>query len=265
VNGDLARGERRRESDGERLERKGVDTPITRRSFGSRSTETQGGVRTPFTGRNFARKVEMRSRDRGSRPKAALATGSYEGSLTMEGIPGSHEPSFFTVRWSRRPWRLPHRPVHAQSASRLRARGRPREREHARRCVSTGGKRKRRQGCQRLGPADTVGRQRPRSRPPPATEEREARVSEPGPPKRRERRETLSSPDKPRGSQNPRGAHAAKAAERSGNARGAGARSSRTGGRSRSDAFRVLPAARVARLGGGNSRALSQKEARSTV
>jgi len=83
-------------------------------SLGRRSAEAQGGVRTPFTGRNFARKAERRSRDRGSRIKAAFATGSYEGSLTMEGIPGSHEPSFFTVRWSRRSWRLPHRPVHGQ-------------------------------------------------------------------------------------------------------------------------------------------------------
>jgi len=83
-------------------------------SFGRRSVETQGGVRTPFTGRNFARKAERRSRDRGSRVKAVFATGSYEGSLTMEGIPGSHEPSFFTVRWSRRSWRLPPCPVHAQ-------------------------------------------------------------------------------------------------------------------------------------------------------
>lgn len=43
-------------------------------------------------------------------------TGSYEGSLTMEGIPGSHEPSSFTRRWSRRPWRLPRHPVHAATS-----------------------------------------------------------------------------------------------------------------------------------------------------
>jgi len=36
--------------------------------------------------------------------------------------------------------------------------------------VSTGEKRERRQGCQRLGRTGTVGRQRPRSRSPPATE-----------------------------------------------------------------------------------------------
>jgi hypothetical protein len=54
-------------------------------------------VRTSSTGRNFARKAERRSRDRGSRIKAVLATGSYEGSLTMEGIPAvtSHRSSRF--------------------------------------------------------------------------------------------------------------------------------------------------------------------------
>jgi hypothetical protein len=55
-------------------------------------------VRTPFTGRIFARKAERRSRDRGSRIKAVFATGSYEGSLTMEGIPAvtSHCSSRFS-------------------------------------------------------------------------------------------------------------------------------------------------------------------------
>lgn len=86
----------------------------------------------------------------------------------MEGIPGSHEPSCFTVRWSRQSWRLPHRSVHAQPSLRRDgvARGRVNIQEHVRRNVSTGGKRKRRQGCQRLGRNGTVGRQRPRSRSP---------------------------------------------------------------------------------------------------
>lgn len=54
-------------------------------------------MRTSSTGRNFARKAERRSRDRGSRIKAVLATGSYEGSLTMEGILAvtSHRSSRF--------------------------------------------------------------------------------------------------------------------------------------------------------------------------
>jgi hypothetical protein len=37
-----------------------------------------------------------------------MATGSYEGSLSVEGTSGGHEPSAFTSRWSRQPWRLPH-------------------------------------------------------------------------------------------------------------------------------------------------------------
>lgn len=127
----------------------------TRRSLaaqdGRRSAEAQGGVRTSSTGRNFARKAERRSRDRGSRVKAVLATGSYEGSLTMEGIPGSHEPSFFTVRWSRRSWRLPPRLIHAQPTLSPTRRGADRVNERARRGVSAGEKRERRQGCQRLG------------------------------------------------------------------------------------------------------------------
>ena len=147
------------------------ETMSTRRSLaaqdGRRSTETQGGVRTSSTGRSFARKAERRSRDRGSRIKAVLATGSYEGSLTMEGIPGSHEPSFFTVRWSRRSWRLPPHLVHAQPSLSPPRRGVDRvNTEHARRGVSAGEKRERRQGCQRLGRTGTVGRQRPRSRSP---------------------------------------------------------------------------------------------------
>jgi len=38
---------------------------------------------------------------------AVRATGFYEGSLSVEGTSGRHEPSPFTRRWSRRPWRLP--------------------------------------------------------------------------------------------------------------------------------------------------------------
>lgn len=59
------------------------------------------------------------------------------------------------------------------------------------------------------------------------------------------RRETLGPPVKSRRAQTLRGAHAVKAAEaNAGNARGAGARSFVSGGRSRSDASRVLPAGR---------------------
>lgn len=37
-----------------------------------------------------------------------MATGFYEGSLTVEGIPDRHEPQAVTRRWSRRSRRLPH-------------------------------------------------------------------------------------------------------------------------------------------------------------
>jgi hypothetical protein len=37
-----------------------------------------------------------------------MATESYEGSLSMEGTSGCHEPWLFTESWSRQPWRLPH-------------------------------------------------------------------------------------------------------------------------------------------------------------
>jgi hypothetical protein len=176
--------------------------------------ETQGGVRTPFTGRNFARKAERRSRDRGSRVKAVLATGSYEGSLTMEGIPGSHEPSFFTVRWSRRSWRLLHCPVHAQPPLSPTRRGEDRVTrapakagEHGQEEGEATGMSEARSNRHRGKTTPTLAiplRQR---------KEREALrlgVSDLGPPKRIGRCETPGPPVKPRGSQSPRGAHASK-------------------------------------------------------
>jgi hypothetical protein len=38
---------------------------------------------------------------------AVKATGSYEGSLSVEGISDRHEPGSFTRGWSRRSWRFP--------------------------------------------------------------------------------------------------------------------------------------------------------------
>lgn len=70
---------------------------------GEGPAETQDDVRASFSGR-FIRQKRWSGRGTG----AAKATGSYEGSLTMKGISGRHEPSPFTRRWSRRPWRLPH-------------------------------------------------------------------------------------------------------------------------------------------------------------
>jgi hypothetical protein len=50
-----------------------------------------------------SRKAVWRSRNRGRK-----AIGFYEGSSAVEGTSGRHEPSAFTSRWSRRPWRLLH-------------------------------------------------------------------------------------------------------------------------------------------------------------
>jgi hypothetical protein len=59
--------------------------------------ETQGGVRTPFTGRNFARKAERRSRDRGSRVKAVWPPDPTKGPLRWKASQTvtSHRPSRF--------------------------------------------------------------------------------------------------------------------------------------------------------------------------
>jgi len=51
--------------------------------------------------------IACQRKRRGGRGTGAVkATGSYEGSPPMEGIPGHHEPSLFTRRWSRWPRRL---------------------------------------------------------------------------------------------------------------------------------------------------------------
>lgn len=105
----------------------------TRRSLaapqrcGRRSAEAQGGVRTIAIQRSQLRpKGGAAVAGPGCSGKTDAATGSYEGSLAIEGIPDSHEPSCFTVRWSRQSWRLPHRPVHGQPAFRRKASSRPR-------------------------------------------------------------------------------------------------------------------------------------------
>jgi len=74
-----------------------------------------------------------------------MATGSYEGSLPMEGTSDHHEPSTFTSRRSRWSWRLPH-------TSKARAPPKETGEPTRRRRPSSGGwKRERRQGCQRYG------------------------------------------------------------------------------------------------------------------
>jgi len=49
---------------------------------------------------------------------AVMATGSYEGSLSIEGIPDHHEASAFTRRRSRWSWRSPHFPTRAKPPKR---------------------------------------------------------------------------------------------------------------------------------------------------
>jgi hypothetical protein len=75
-----------------------------RRLNGAGSGKTQNGVRTSLSGHHTT--AERRCGGRGT--GAVKATGSYEGSSAVEGTSGRHEPSAFTSRWSRRPWRLPH-------------------------------------------------------------------------------------------------------------------------------------------------------------
>jgi len=71
---------------------------------GEGPAKTQDDVRASSSGRRM--NAERRYDGRGT--GAIRATGSYEGSLSVEGISGCHEPSPFTRRWSRRPRRLPH-------------------------------------------------------------------------------------------------------------------------------------------------------------
>jgi hypothetical protein len=49
---------------------------------------------------------------------AVMATGSYEGSLPIEGIPDHHEASAFTRRRQRRSRRSPHPPTRAKPLKR---------------------------------------------------------------------------------------------------------------------------------------------------
>jgi len=177
--------------------------------------ETQDGVRTSFSGRHIARKGGAQG---GRGTGAVKATGSYEGSLSVEGTSGRHEPLSFTRRWSRRPWRLPHagrRRLGRANRFKRSGEGPP---------MNTLRKRKRRQRCQRLGrSAGAVGRKRPRSessriRPKGGTSSEQSgaiwqRVSSIDPPKRSECRETFGPPVNRTEPKTPRGVHAAKAAE----------------------------------------------------
>jgi hypothetical protein len=68
--------------------------------------------------RRSSHHAERRSTCGGRGTGAPKATGSYEGSLSVEGTSGRHEPSAFTSRWSRRPWRLPRKRERRQRCQR---------------------------------------------------------------------------------------------------------------------------------------------------
>jgi len=190
-------------------------------------------VRAPFSGRSVsADEAARRSRDRGRK-----STGSYEGSLAMEGIPDHHEPSAFTSRRSRWSRRLSHTPGNAGES-----------RAHRE------WKRERRQGCQRLdrtrAPWEENAHARCNGRPttPRArghvTREEKNRVSSTVRRSVSSAVKALGPPVKPLGAQTPGGAHAVKAAAGSRERTRCGCTQFRSGGRSRSDASRVLPVGR---------------------
>jgi hypothetical protein len=134
-----------------------------------------------------------------------MATGSYEGSLATEGIPGSHEPTSFTGRWSRRPRRLSHRfgprdnlPPQPRNEDRAkRTRARVKTREYEREEGEATGMSEARSNRHRGKTTPTLAN--------PSGNGKDARrfkiVSELDPPKRSEWCETLGSPDKPRRAQ----------------------------------------------------------------
>jgi len=81
---------------------------------GEGPAKTQDDARTSFSGRHTRPKGWCGGRGTG----AVKATGSYEGSLSVEDTSGRHEPSPFTRGWSRRPWRLPHADKGANATAR---------------------------------------------------------------------------------------------------------------------------------------------------
>jgi hypothetical protein len=176
-------------------------------------------VRASSSGRHIRQK-----RWGGRGTGAVRATGFYEGSLTVEGTSGCHEPSPFTGRWSRQPWRLPHAGKrYGSQEPKLR-----RRREGAPGLAEEG---EATEVSEARSVAGTVGRKRPRSEPPrrkrPARGfEARQRVSAAIRRSVHECRETLGTPVSRTEPKTPWGVHAMKVAERTGNARGTGARRS---------------------------------------
>jgi len=103
-------------------------------------------------------RLSHRQKRCGSRGTGAVkATGSYEGSLSIEGIPDHHEASAFTRRRSRWSWRSPHFPTRAKP---------PKRRTHGQvaagaKAAEAEGERGSRQGCQRLDRIEHRGKKTP--------------------------------------------------------------------------------------------------------
>jgi len=154
----------------------------------------------------------------------------------MEGISGRHEPSAFTSRRSRRPWRLLHAP------------------KRRRRPAHSGRKRGRRQRCQRLdrsrAPWEENAHARRFGRPTtcrarkPNVTRKPKRVSSTIRRSVSDAVKVSGSPVKSFGAQSPRDVHAAKAAAAQPGTYEVRVHAVRLGGRSRSDASRVLSAGR---------------------
>jgi hypothetical protein len=176
---------------------------------------------------------------RWSRDRGRKSTGSYEGSLAMEGIPDHHEPQVFTGRRSRWSRRLLHSP---KKAGEGRAHG--------------DWKKERRQGCQRLdrsrAPWEENAHARSRSRPTTCEARGQGQhntqftnvVSSTIRRSESSAVKALGPPVKPSGAQTPGGNHAVKAAAGSRERTRCGYTQFRSGGRSRSDASCVLPTGR---------------------
>jgi len=143
--------------------------------------KTQDDARTSFSGRHTRPK---RCGGRGT--GATKATGSYEGSLLAEGTSGRHEPSAFTSRWSRRPWRLPHTGRAAQTARKSSARPLEGRAKALPDSVEEG---EATEVSEARSAAGAVGTKRPRSCSPPPDTERESR---------RQNRQRVSSYDPPK-------------------------------------------------------------------
>jgi len=192
-----------------------------------------------------------------------MATGSYEGSLSVEGTSGCHEPFPFTRRWSRRPWRLPH----AEKRSRSQEPKLRRQREGAPTFRGRGRGDRGVRGSIALGAVD---RERPRSRAPPSrkTAKHERQGSACPAAIRRSVTSAVkhsvpwSSRAEPK---TPRDVHAVKAAAESRERTRYGWTHYHAGGRSRSDASRALPTGRSQGLVVAPSRALAGRKLASTA